>query len=136
MLAWVALAVTAAGCGDSPTAPSSYAPFSVTDLRVGTGSSAVAGSVLTVHYTGWLYDGSKTDQKGLQFETSVGREPFEFVLGLNQVIEGWERGLVGMNEGGLRRIVLPPSLAYGGSRAGIIPPNATLIFEIELLEVE
>ncbi|MCU0256583.1 MAG: FKBP-type peptidyl-prolyl cis-trans isomerase [Vicinamibacterales bacterium] len=136
LLAWLALVVTAAGCGESPTAPSSYAPFSQSDLRVGAGSSAVAGSTLTVHYTGWLYDGSRPDNKGLQFETSRGTAPFEFVLGAGQVIAGWERGVVGMNQGGLRRLVIPPSLAYGGSRVGVIPPNATLVFEIELLEVE
>lgn len=137
LVAWLTLAMAAAGCGsDSPTAPSSYAPFSTTDLRVGTGASAVAGSLLTVHYTGWLYDGSKTDQKGLQFETSRGSTPFAFTLGAGQVISGWEQGMVGMNAGGLRRMVLPPSLAYGSSRNGVIPPNATLVFEVELLEVQ
>lgn len=135
--ALLALAVTAAGCNSSsPTAPSSFAPFGTTDLRVGTGPSAVAGNTLTVHYTGWLYDGSKSDLKGLQFETSRGAEPYVFLLGAGAVIGGWERGVVGMNEGGLRRIVIPPSLAYGASRVGVIPPNATLVFEIELLEVE
>lgn len=136
LVAWLTLAMAAAGCGDSPTAPSSYAPFSTTDLRVGEGPSAVAGSSLTVHYTGWLFDGSKPDNKGLQFETSRGTQPFTFVLGVGQVIDGWEQGLVGMNGGGLRRIVIPPSLAYGNSRSGIIPPNATLVFEVELLEVQ
>lgn len=137
LVAVLTLALGAIGCGsDSPTAPSSYAPFGTTDLRVGTGTSAVAGSVLTVHYTGWLYDGSKPDAKGLQFETSRGGTPFTFTLGAGQVIAGWEQGILGMNAGGLRRLVLPPSLAYGSSRNGIIPPNATLVFEVELVEVQ
>jgi FKBP-type peptidyl-prolyl cis-trans isomerase FkpA len=137
VVACLALALGAAGCGsDSPTAPSSYAPFSTTDLRVGTGASAVAGNTLTVHYTGWLFDGSKPDNKGLQFETSRGGTPYTFILGVGAVIQGWEQGIVGMNGGGLRRVVIPPSLAYGGSRVGIIPPNATLVFEVELLEVQ
>jgi FKBP-type peptidyl-prolyl cis-trans isomerase FkpA len=133
----VVLSLCAAGCADAPTSPTdSFAVFSQTDLRVGTGASAVAGSVLTVHYTGWIYDGTKPDQKGLLFETSRGATPFTFTLGAGQVIEGWERGVVGMNAGGLRRLVLPPSLAYGSSRNGIIPPNATLVFEIDLVEVQ
>ena len=137
VVACLALALGAAGCsGDSPTAPTSFAPFSTTDLRVGTGASAVAGNPLTVHYTGWLYDGSKPDAKGLQFETSRGGTPFTFTLGAGQVIAGWEQGILGMNAGGLRRLVLPPSLAYGSSRNGIIPPNATLVFEVELVEVQ
>ena len=124
-----------AGCGDSPTAPSSYAPFSQTDLRVGTGASAAIGNTVTVTYTGWLYDSSKPDQKGLQFDSS-GTTPITFSLGAGQVINGWEQGVPGMNAGGLRRLVVPPSLAYGASRNSIIPPYATLVFEIELLEVQ
>lgn len=125
-----------AGCGDSPAAPSSYAPYSQTDLRTGTGTTAVSGSTVTVNYTGWLYDSSKPDQKGLQFESSIGQQPFTFTLGAGRVITGWEQGVPGMNAGGLRRLVIPPSLAYGASRNAIIPPNATLVFEIELLEVQ
>jgi FKBP-type peptidyl-prolyl cis-trans isomerase len=130
------LPVTVAGCTDSPTTPSGFAPFSRTDLRVGTGTTAVNGSVVTVTYTGWLYDSSKTDNKGLQFDSSVGRTPFTFTLGAGQVIAGWELGVPGMNVGGLRRLVIPPNLAYGQPRNDIIPPNATLIFEIELLEAQ
>ena len=129
-------AATAAGCGDSPTTPSSSAPFSQTDVRAGTGADAASGKVLTVHYTGWLYDASKTDGKGLQFETSVGGSPFMFSLGFGQVIPGWDQGLPGMKVGGLRRLVIPPSLAYGAVRNGPIPPNASLVFEIELIEVQ
>jgi FKBP-type peptidyl-prolyl cis-trans isomerase FkpA len=132
----VVLAAAAAGCGSSPTTPSSSAPFSQTDVRAGTGTDAVAGKVLTVHYTGWLYDASKTNGKGLQFETSVGGTPFSFTLGFGQVIPGWDQGLPGMKVGGLRRLVIPPSLAYGAVRNGPIPPYASLVFEIELTDVQ
>ena len=134
--ACVVLAAAAAGCGSSPTTPSSSAPFSQTDVRAGTGTDAVAGKVLTVHYTGWLYDASKTDGKGLQFETSVGGTPFSFTLGFGGVIAGWDQGLPGMKVGGLRRLVIPPSLAYGAVRNGPIPPYASLVFEIELIDVQ
>jgi FKBP-type peptidyl-prolyl cis-trans isomerase FkpA len=129
-------ALATAACSESPTAPSSYAPFSQTDLRAGTGATAITGSVVTVHYTGWFYNGEAPDQKGVQFETSEGSDPFTFTLGVGQVITGWDQGVAGMNVGGLRRLVIPPSLAYGGVRQGTLPPNATLVFEIELLEVE
>lgn len=131
----LAAAVMTAGCGDSPTGPSS-APFSQTDVRVGTGTDAAAGKVVTVNYTGWLYDASKTDGKGLQFDTSVGGTPFSFNLGFGEVIGGWDRGLPGMKVGGLRRLVIPPSLAYGAVRYGPIPPAATLVFDIELVNVQ
>jgi FKBP-type peptidyl-prolyl cis-trans isomerase FkpA len=134
-VALVVLSAPIAGCGASTTAPSS-APFSQTDLRVGTGADAVNGSLLTVNYTGWLYDAPQPDQKGTQFDSSVGRAPITFTLGGGQVIIGWEQGLPGMKVGGLRRLVIPPSLGYGASRYGIIPPNATLVFEIELLDVQ
>ena len=89
-----------------------------------------------MNYTGWLYDPTKPDNKGLQFETSIGRTPFEFVLGQGQVIPGWDQGLLGLRVGGLRRLVIPPSLGYGAVRQGPIPPNAGLVFEIELLEIK
>ena len=125
-----------AGCGSSSTSPSNVVPFSQLDVRLGTGTEAVAGKTLSVNYTGWLYDASKTDAKGIQFETSVGGTPFTFTLGANQVIQGWERGLPGMKIGGVRRLVIPSSLAYGASRNGPIPPYASLVFEIELLDVQ
>jgi FKBP-type peptidyl-prolyl cis-trans isomerase FkpA len=130
------LAAAAAGCTDSPTTPSNFAPFSQSDLRVGTGGDAVNGRLLTVHYTGWFYDERATDHKGPVFESSIGGEPFDFVLGVGEVITGWDVGAQGMRVGGLRRLIIPPSLAYGATRSGKIPPNATLVFEIELLEVE
>jgi FKBP-type peptidyl-prolyl cis-trans isomerase FkpA len=129
------LIAAAAGCDDSPTSPNN-ASFSQTDLRVGTGDDAVTGRVLTVHYTGWLYNAGEADLRGAQFDSSVGRTPFSFVLGAGQVISGWDQGLAGMKVGGLRRLVIPPSLAYGDTRSGPIPPNATLLFEIELIAVE
>lgn len=137
-LFWICfvLSLAAGGCSDSTTSPSPTPSFSQSDLRVGTGTDAAAGKVVTVHYTGWLYDASKSDFKGLQFETSLGQSPFTFTLGSGQVIAGWDQGLPGMKVGGLRRLVIPPSLAYGGFRTGPIPPYATLIFEIELLNVQ
>lgn len=135
-VALVAVAAVITGCGDSPTAPSNNAPFSQTDLRVGTGASAASGNVVTVHYTGWLYNASQPDQKGPQFDSSAGGTGFSFTLGAGQVISGWDQGLVGMKVGGLRRLVIPPSLGYGTVRNGPIPPNATLLFEIELLGVQ
>lgn len=132
--------VLAFGCGgdSSPTAPIlPGAPFSQTDLRVGTGADATAGRRVTVHYTGWLYDHTRPELKGQQFETSVGRQPFSFPLGAGQVIRGWDQGVAGMKVGGQRRLVIPPDLAYGSAGAGgVIPPNATLVFDIELLDVQ
>jgi FKBP-type peptidyl-prolyl cis-trans isomerase FkpA len=135
---------TACGGGDdgpssSPTAPSTpSAPFSQTDLRVGTGTEAVAGRTLTVNYTGWLYDPGQAENKGRQFDSSAGRQPFAFRLGAGGVIRGWDQGLVGMRVGGQRRLVIPPDLAYGsqGAGNGAIPPNATLVFDVELLDVQ
>lgn len=111
------------------------APFSLTELRLGTGADAVSGKSLTAHYTGWLYDSAKPDQKGLQFETSVGSTPLTFTLGAGQVIAGLEQGMAGMKAGGARRVVIPSSLAYGATRSGPIPPFATIIFDVDLLEV-
>jgi FKBP-type peptidyl-prolyl cis-trans isomerase FkpA len=130
-----ALLAVAAACGDSPNAPST-APYKQTDVRVGTGAEATTGAVVTVIYTGWLYDPSKLDGKGVQFDTSIGATPFAFTLGLGQVIAGWDQGITGMKIGGLRRLVIPPSLGYGPVRFGPIPPDATLIFDIELTDVQ
>lgn len=134
----LALLILVAGCGsDAPTSASTTPGYSQTDVRLGTGAEAVNGSLLTVQYTGWLYDATKVDGKGLQFETSRGQDPaFSFTIGAGQVIAGWDQGLIGMKAFGLRRLVLPPSLAYGSGRNGPIPPNATLVFDIELLNVQ
>jgi len=127
-----------AGCGSSsPTTPStSVGTFTQTDLVVGTGADATVGKLVTVNYTGWLYDTSKTDGKGTQFDSSIGKQPFPFTLGAGQVIKGWDQGVVGMKVGGSRRLIIPPDLAYGASGSGPIPPNATLVFDISLLSVQ
>lgn len=123
-------------CTDAPATPTVTAPFSQTDLKLGTGdTSAAGGNALTVDYTGWLYDASKPDQKGASFDTSIGKTPFQFTLGAGQVIQGWDQGIVGMKVGGVRKLVIPPSLAYGSTRNGSIPPSATLLFEITLLSI-
>ena len=128
--------VVFAGC-DSPSDPSSGVPFTVTDLVEGTGAEATNGQTLTMNYTGWLYDANAPDNKGVVFDTTDGRGPFSFLLGTGQVIQGWDQGLVGMKVGGTRRLIIPPELAYGDQGAGgVIPPNATLIFDVELLGVQ
>jgi FKBP-type peptidyl-prolyl cis-trans isomerase FkpA len=133
----VVLAGLFAGCTATPTSPAAFAEFSQRDLLVGTGEDAANGRTLSVNYTGWLYNPGEPDEKGAQFDSSrgEGRVPLIFTLGAGQVIPGFDQGLVGMKVGGLRRLVIPPSLAYGGGRNGPIPPNATLVFEVELLEI-
>lgn len=107
------------------------------DDVVGTGNEAVAGRQVSVHYTGWLYDQSKSDRKGQKFDSSRDRnDPFSFRLGGGQVIQGWDQGVAGMKVGGKRTLTIPPQLGYGAQGAGgVIPPNATLLFEVELLDV-
>jgi FKBP-type peptidyl-prolyl cis-trans isomerase len=129
-------AIAIAGCGPSPTTPSTGAPYSQTDLRVGSGADAVAGLTLSVNYTGWLYDSAKTDQKGLQFDSSVGGTPLTFALGAGQVIQGFDLGMTGMKVGGARRLIIPASLGYGAVRNGSIPAFATLVFDVELVDVQ
>jgi FKBP-type peptidyl-prolyl cis-trans isomerase FkpA len=136
-----ALAGVSCNGGDSsPTArtPLPSAPYSATDIRIGTGAEALNGRRVTVNYTGWLYEPSAAEGKGRQFDTSAGRGPFAFVLGTGAVIRGWDQGVLGMRVGGIRRLVLPPELAYGsaGAGGGVIPPNATLVFDVELLDVQ
>lgn len=137
LLVWTAVLAAACGGGDAPSSPSTAgAPFSQTDLRVGTGAEAVAGRTLSVHYTGWLYAPTQPEQKGQSFDSSATRGPFSFALGAGRVIQGWERGVPGMRVGGLRRLVIPPELGYGSQGAPGIPPNSTLVFEVELLAVQ
>lgn len=131
----VAVCVFSAACGPTPTAPSQFAAYSQTDLQVGTGDEAMSGLTIGVRYTLWLYDSSKAENKGLQLESTAGGDPVSFQLGSNQVIEAWERGVPGMRVGGQRRLVVPPDLAYGDTRNGMVPPHATLVFDIELASV-
>lgn len=109
-----------------------------TDTKVGAGAEAVSGKKVSVHYTGWLYAPSKPDHKGQKFDSSVDRgQPFVFPLGAGLVIKGWDEGVAGMKVGGKRSLIIPPDMAYGERGAGgVIPPNATLIFDVELLGVQ
>lgn len=108
-----------------------------TDTVVGKGKEAVAGKTVDVHYTGWLHEPKAPNQRGKQFDSSVGRGPFSFPLGGGRVIKGWDEGVAGMKVGGKRTLVIPPDLAYGRRGAGgVIPPDATLVFDVELLDVK
>lgn len=136
------LLVAACG-GDSgsdaiPTAPTINVAYSTTDLRVGTGTEATAGRRVTVNYTGWIYSTTAADNKGQQFGTSVGGQPFSLTAGGNDAIQGFSQAVIGMRVGGLRRAVIPPQLGYGNSPppGSIIRANETLLFEIELLSVQ
>jgi len=129
------------GCGGNSNGPSPNQPrgeFSQTDLVGGTGATATAGRFLTVNYTGWLYDPTQPESKGQQFDSSLtpGRTPYQFTLGAGGVIRGWDQGVGGMRVGGRRRLVIPPELAYGSTGSGSIPANASLVFDIELLNVQ
>jgi FKBP-type peptidyl-prolyl cis-trans isomerase FkpA len=107
-----------------------------TDLSPGNGAEIQSGQTALVHYTGWLYDAGAPENKGKQFDSSVGGEPFEFPLGGGAVIQGWDQGVVGMKVSGKRRLVIPPEMGYGNRGAGgVIPPGATLVFDVELVEI-
>lgn len=106
------------------------------DSKVGKGKEAVNGSKLTVHYTGWIYAPTAPMQHGTVFDSSVGSKPFSFPLGAGRVIKGWDQGVAGMKVGGKRTLIIPAELAYGARGAGPIPPNANLIFDVELLDVK
>lgn len=144
LLCALPLLVLLAACGGSdgdsnpvsPTPTTPPQPFTVTDVQVGTGAEAVNGKRLTVHYALWLFSTTGTDNKGQPIETSVGGSPFTFTLGAGQVIRGWEQGLVGMKVNGIRRLIVPPELGYGATGNGPIPPNANLVFEVQLLDVQ
>jgi FKBP-type peptidyl-prolyl cis-trans isomerase len=119
-------------------ADSGVTALQMVDTKVGTGDEARAGRVVSVHYTGWLFDASKADKRGEKFDSSKDHnEPFEFPLGGGQVIPGWDKGVAGMKVGGTRVLTIPPDMGYGALGAGgVIPPNATLVFEVELLGVK
>ena len=107
----------------------------IADRKIGTGATPTKGQICVMHYTGWLYVDGK---KGQKFDSSVDRnEPFEFPIGLHKVIAGWDEGVATMKVGGKRTLIIPPELGYGARGAGgVIPPNATLIFDVELLGVK
>jgi FKBP-type peptidyl-prolyl cis-trans isomerase FkpA len=105
------------------------------ELAPGTGADVKTGQTALMHYTGWLYDAAAPDNKGRQFDSSIGGEPFEFEVGAQHVIRGWDEGVVGMKVGGKRRLVIPPDLGYGAAGRGPIPPGATLVFDVELVEI-
>ena len=108
------------------------------DVKTGTGKEATPGKMVRVHYTGWLFDKSAADNKGKKFDSSRDRPGnFTFPLGAGRVIKGWDQGVQGMKVGGQRTLIIPSSMGYGARGAGsIIPPNATLVFDVELIEVE
>ena len=125
-------------CTDpGPPPGGSVAELQRIDAVVGTGTEATPGTLVSVHYTGWLYDEKAPQQRGKKFDSSVDRgEPFNFKLGAGQVIRGWDEGVAGMKVGGKRTLLIPAWLGYGSSGAGgVIPPNASLVFEVELLDV-
>ena len=125
-----ALTIVAVGQAKMTTTKSG---LKYSDLTVGTGDTAMKGNRVQVHYTGWLYVNGK---RGTQFDSSVGKQPFEFKLGNHDVIAGWDEGVEGMKVGGKRELIIPPDIAYGNRAVGgVIPANSTLEFEVELLKV-
>lgn len=147
LLALCALALVAAACSKEQSPKPAAAPAAAvapptelqkTDIVKGTGEGISLGQVAVVHYTGWLYDPAAPEQKGTKFDSSRNRgEPFKFAIGAGQVIRGWDEGVQGMQPGGQRRLVVPAEFGYGDRGAGgVIPPGATLIFDVELLKIE
>jgi FKBP-type peptidyl-prolyl cis-trans isomerase FkpA len=146
---FLAIVVTVLGtfiaCGGNDNSPSSsggdgvsnITSLQVTDVKVGTGAEATNGKTVSVHYTGWLYNESAPDKHGTQFDTSRdGDPPLSFTLGARRVIAGWDQGILGMKVGGQRTLIIPPSLGYGSAGNPPIPPNATLVFDVELVGVQ
>ena len=135
-----ALVMLVSGCGggSSDTPPASGpTTLQISDTKVGTGATAANGNTVTVTYTGWLYDATAASFRGKQFDSSVGKAPFSFKLGVGQVIQGWDQGVVGMKVGGTRTLVIPSALGYGSAGAGgIIPGNTALVFTVDLLAVQ
>jgi peptidylprolyl isomerase len=142
----IALAATTAGAiamseivmsesADAQPAVTTPSGLQIIDIKIGTGPSPKPGQICVMHYTGWLYENGK---KGAKFDSSVDRgTPFEFPIGTHQVIAGWDEGVATMKVGGKRTLIIPPALGYGARGAGgVIPPNATLIFDVELLAVK
>lgn len=131
--------VTPALMSSAAAQSSEAAPVRLTlqkiDKQIGTGTEVIGGSVVTVHYTGWLFNPNGQLQRGPSFDTSIGSAPFVFTVGFGKVIKGWDLGLIGMRVGGKRTLIIPSELAYGARGSGDkIPPNANLIFDIEVLD--
>jgi FKBP-type peptidyl-prolyl cis-trans isomerase len=146
LLVVLALSAVLGACERNPAPPADAAAepaaarpteLEMTELKPGSGDPIENGSLAVVHYTGWLFDPAVEGQKGAKFDSSRDRgQPFEFTLGAGQVIKGWDRGVLGMRVGGERRLVIPAALGYGERGAGgVIPPGATLLFEVELLGI-
>ncbi len=136
----VVLAALIAACGSKPVvAPTpGVSSMQSVELKAGTGPEIAAGKIAVVHYTGWLYEASAPDSKGKQFDSSRSTgQPFRFPVGRGQVIKGWDQGVLGMKIGESRRLIIPADMAYGDSGAGgVIPPGATLVFDIDLVAIE
>lgn len=137
------IALASVACGGNATDPNAPMPdygitaLQMNDTATGDGAEARPGMTVSVHYTGWLYDPSAPDHRGTKFDSSRDRdEAFDFQLGGGEVIPGWDEGVAGMKVGGSRVLTIPPAMGYGQNGAGgVIPPNATLVFEVELLGV-
>lgn len=138
LLLAASLLLLAACTAPVPPPGGSVAELERIDTLAGTGAVATSGSDVTVHYTGWLYDEMAPQQRGLKFDSSVDRgQPFTFLLGAGQVIRGWDDGVAGMKVGGKRTLLIPADLGYGSNGAGgVIPPGASLVFDVELLDVK
>jgi FKBP-type peptidyl-prolyl cis-trans isomerase len=143
-VAMFAMVLLVAACGGKEQAQEVLAPvpppteLQKIDVVKGTGEGISQGQIAVVHYTGWLYEPTAPEQKGMKFDSSRDRnKPYDFMIGAGQVIRGWDEGVQGMQPGGQRRLVIPGDLAYGeAGRGGVIPPNATLVFDVELLEIK
>ncbi|CAN2535556.1 hypothetical+protein [Methylocapsa aurea] len=134
-LALAAAPLSGPARAQNPTTTTTATGIKITDTKVGTGAGAEPGHMLKMHYTGWV---SQNGAKGKKFDSSLDHgQPFEFRLSAGQVIAGWDQGILGMKVGGKRTLVIPPEQGYGARGAGgVIPPNATLIFDVELLEIK
>jgi FKBP-type peptidyl-prolyl cis-trans isomerase len=142
LIACVALSAACGGKTDAPPGaaptPSAVTSLQKVTLKPGTGAAIGSGQIAVVQYTGWLYEADAADHKGKQFDSSLTRhEPFKFPLGTGSVIKGWDQGVLDMKVGESRRLIIPPELAYGdGGTGGVIPPGATLVFDVELVGIE